>query len=513
MPKHEKGTPLTTDELHALREYMKELQALKDEEPESLLTAEHAAIWDEAIEAYRTTGAIPPKYADRIGVNDITERKHHFEGDRLVFDEGEQVTKGFYDIVHAEWEKKVAELQKKYHDAIVHALNIALFDMETDTPAQSPVTDLIQAVVAAYTLPNHNLPSLGALPNASEFNTLNRILLTNGALKKSGVTRSERITTERRTDDGVTTVRYTRSNRGDKHIITITNADVLLKKNNRHIKKLLPFTLQKMQQQSFPSKVAVDLDELVSLGMYSTADNAWRGLSAFAQAMENIDIHWQRKVTTRATKKGEKTTTTTVEEGGVLIYHRKRRQNIGYLSVNEEFPIAALAREYTVFPSWAYSLPIAAFDLVLYIFYVARMQKDDILRTGGFNLSLQAIHERLGLPTVKEVEVNMHRKYKERIRQPIEDAIEAIETTVAQSDAAGKFFITPMTNDDATDIKEWLQGYIRIDLKDEYAATFRTIAEHKQAHIEAAEKAKVKAIAEAQAKQELQGDQGAPSAP
>ena len=36
---------------------------------------------------------------------------------------------------------------------------------------------------------------------------------------------------------------------------------------------------------------------------------------------------------------------------------------------------------------------------------------------------------------------------------PIEDAIEAIETTVAQSDAAGKFFITPMTNDDATGIK------------------------------------------------------------
>lgn len=496
MPKYVKGTPLTTEELHALREYMKEMQALQAEEPEEL-TAEQ---WDEAWQTIQTTGEIPPKYADRIGVNDITERKHHFEGDRLVFDEGEQVSKAFYDIVHAEWEKKIAALNRKYNDAIIHALNVALFDMETDTATPSPVTDIIQTVIAAYTMPHRNLPSLGALPNASEFNTLNRILLTNGALKKSGVTRSERITTERRTDDGVTTVRYTRSNRGDKHIITITNADVLLKKNNRHIKKLLPFTLQKMQQQSFPSKVAVDLDELVSLGMYSTTDNAWRGLSAFAQAMENIDIHWQRKATT---KNGDKTTTTTVEEGGVLIYHRKRRQSIGYLSVNEEFPIAALAREYTVFPSWAYALPIAAFDLVLYIFYVARMQKDDILRTGGFNLSLQAIHERLGLPTVKEVETKMHRKYKERIRQPIEEAIEAIEEAVSQSDAAGKFYITPMTNDDA-DIKEWLQGYIRIDLKDEYAATFRTIADHKQKKIEAAEKAKIKAIAEAEAKKDAE---------
>lgn len=497
---NQKATPLTTEELHALREYMKEMQALQAEEPEQL-TAEQ---WDEAWQTIQATGVVPPKYADRIGVNPITERKHHFEGDRLVYDKGEQVTNAYYDIVHEAWNAKVAALNKKYHDEIVRALNIALFEMESDNSMPQPVNDLIQSVVTAYTMPNHNLPTLGALTNASEFNTLNRILLSNGALKKSTVTRSEKITTERRTDDGVTTVRYTRSNRGDKHIITITNADVLLKKNNRHIKKLLPFTLQKMQQQSFPSKVAVDLEELVSLGMYSTTDNAWRGLSAFAKAMENIDIHWQRKVTTRkATKNGDKATTTTVEEGGVLIYHRKRRQNIGYLSVNEEFPIAALAREYTVFPSWAYALPIKAFDLALYIFYVARMQKDDILNTGGFNLSLQAIHERLGLPTVKEVETKMNRKYKERIRQPIEEAIEAIEEAVLQSDAAGKFFITPMTNDDA-DIKEWLQGYIRIDLKEEYAATFRTIADHKQKKIEAAEKAKIKAIAEAEAKKEAE---------
>ena len=505
MAEHQKETPLSMEELHSLREYIKELQSLQAEEPERL-TAEQ---WDEAWQTIQTTGIIPPKYADRIGTNDIIT---HYTPSKGYITEGIPQT-GYYDIVWETWNEKVIALNKKYHNEIIHALNIALFDMQNDQSLPRPINDLIQSVVTAYTMPNHNLPSLGALTNASEFNTLNRILLSNGTLKKSSVTRSENIKTERRTNDGITTVRYTRSNRGNKHIITITNADVLLKKNNRHIKKLLPFTLQKMQQQSFPSKVAIDLEELVSLGMYSTTDNAWRGLSVFAKAMENIDIHWQRKVTTRATKKGDKSTTGTIEEGGVLIYHRKRRQNIGYLSVNEEFPIAVLAKEYTVFPSWAYSLPIKAFDLVLYIFYVARMRKEDIYMTGSFNLSLQAIHERLGLPTVKEVETKMNRKYKERIRQPIEEAIEAIEETVSHSDAAGKFFITPMTNDDSTDIKEWLQGYIRIDLKNEYAATFRTIAEHKQKHIKAVEKAKVKAIAEAQAKQELQAKQGNSVAP
>ena len=36
MEHYQKGTPLTTEELHALREYMKEMQALQAEEPERL---------------------------------------------------------------------------------------------------------------------------------------------------------------------------------------------------------------------------------------------------------------------------------------------------------------------------------------------------------------------------------------------------------------------------------------------------------------------------------------------
>ena len=62
MPKYVKGTPLTTEELHALREYMKEMQALKDEEPENLMTAEHAALWDEVMEALEES--VPATPAD-----------------------------------------------------------------------------------------------------------------------------------------------------------------------------------------------------------------------------------------------------------------------------------------------------------------------------------------------------------------------------------------------------------------------------------------------------------------
>lgn len=177
MKRYQTGTPLTTEELHALREYIKALQALTNEEPEQLTTEQ----WDEAFATIQTTGVVPPKYADRIGTNKIVT---HYTPSKGYIPDGIPQT-AYYDIVHAEWEKKVSDLQKKYHDAIVHALNIALFDMETDTATPSPVTDLIQTVVAAYTMPNHNLPSLGALTNASEFNTLNRILLSNGALKKA----------------------------------------------------------------------------------------------------------------------------------------------------------------------------------------------------------------------------------------------------------------------------------------------------------------------------------------
>ena len=109
-------------DIQALREYQKAIGELEAREPERL----PHEIWDKLLPQIQATGQVPAEYRDRIGVNDVKERKHHFEGDRLVFDEGEQISIGYYDIEWDRWNEELGELHAKYHDAITKALRYAL---------------------------------------------------------------------------------------------------------------------------------------------------------------------------------------------------------------------------------------------------------------------------------------------------------------------------------------------------------------------------------------------------
>ena len=94
----------------------------------------------------QATGQVPAEYRDRIGVNDVKERKHHFEGDRVVFEDGEQITKGYYDIVWERWNAERGQIEAKYHDVIIKALRYALSSDNSGTEAQ-PVIELLRQII------------------------------------------------------------------------------------------------------------------------------------------------------------------------------------------------------------------------------------------------------------------------------------------------------------------------------------------------------------------------------
>ena len=71
---------LTKKDLAELQAYQAAIREWKGREPERL----SAEVWDEVWPSLQK-GVIPEEYRDRIGSNPITERKHHFEGDRLVW--------------------------------------------------------------------------------------------------------------------------------------------------------------------------------------------------------------------------------------------------------------------------------------------------------------------------------------------------------------------------------------------------------------------------------------------
>lgn len=142
----DKSTELTAADIALLQEYLTAIEEVHKREPERL----PVEVWDKVWPEIQATGQVPAEYRDRIGVNNVTERKHHFEGDRVVFEDGTQTTKGYYDIVWERWNSERGQIEHKYHDAIVKALRVILAKgMQTgDDDEKQTIIDLLQQLIA-----------------------------------------------------------------------------------------------------------------------------------------------------------------------------------------------------------------------------------------------------------------------------------------------------------------------------------------------------------------------------
>lgn len=335
------------------------------------------------------------------------------------------------------------------------------------------------------------LAPLGSVPNGDALGWLYRVVSNGTRLKHSNGNRHESIIEQRKGNE----VRYTRTNKqnGSTFTVGFAQADKYLLKTNKTFKKLLLFSLQKLAAQNEPVEVGFSLQELVDLGMYSTTSNAIRGIKEF--------FAQQKQTTISGTfQKGRKTIR---EEGGILFYHYHIENGYVKLSVNENFNLDFITNYYTVFPRFAYALSINAFSLVRYIFFLARQNTQPIRDKGKFTISLDAVRENLGLPAPEDVK---NRRYRQLIIEPIEQAIEEIENalqTVPEAKNYG-FTITPVVSDTGN-INQWLEGYLEIGLKDDFAETFIRLAVKKEAQREKWAKLKSAELAKLAAKKEASG--------
>ncbi len=513
----------TNEDIKALREYVDSLDALTQEEPKGKLTPEE---WDEAMKEIHRTGKIPAKYAGRIGENEVEVR----DGlERVLDDNGEPILnrngdprykhvvydkpkkqKGYYDIADEAHNAKYSRLEKEYHDSIIKALQ-AYFE-RTKGKEQDPrgtgiaaiITELLEDPVIKRELEKEaaagkltTLAPLGSVPNGDSLNWLFRVISASKGgriVQANPANRHEEITAQQYGDK----VRFTRTNKqnGTTAIVEMDQADKYLSKTNKTFTKVLLFTLQKMTAQNFPLEVGFSLQELVDLGMYSNTSNAGRAVKEFFA---------QQKLTTISgtVKKGRKII---VEEGGVLFYHYRLKNGYVTLSVNENFNMEFIANYFTIFPRFAYALSNNAFSLVRYIFFLARQNTQAIKKKGTFTISLEAVRENLGLPSVDDVK---NRRYRQLIIEPIEKAIEEIEAalqTVPEAKEYG-FTITPHGTD-TSNINEWLQGFLEIGLKGDFAETFVRLATKAEKDrvqwekVKQAELARIAARAEAKEAQE-----------
>ena len=516
---------ITSKDIEAIREYRDKLEALDKETPPDKLTPEE---WDEALKEIQRTGKIPAKYAGRIGENEIEvrdgmERMLDDNGEPLLDENGEprfrhvvydtpQKRKAYYDIADEAHNAKYNRLEKEYHDSIIKALQ-AYFE-RTKGKEQDPrgtgiaaiITELLEDPVIKRELEKEvkaaqktALAPLGSVPNGDSLNWLYRVLSSSKGgrmVTESNGNRHEKITAQQYGDK----VRFIRENKqnGSTVIVEIDQADKYLRKTNKTFTKILLFALQKMTAQNNPLEVGFSLQELVDLGMYYDTSTARRAVKEFFS---------QQKLTTLSgtVKKGRKTVK---EEGEILFYHYKINNGFVTLSVNENFNLDFIANYFTVFPRFAYALSNNAFSLVRYIFFLARQNTQAIKEKGTFTISLEAVRENLGLPSVEDVK---NRKYRQFIIEPIEKAIEEVEEallTVPEAKEYG-FTITPYGTD-TSNIRVWLQGYLEIGLNGDFAETFIRLAT--KAEKDRAQWAKIKQaeLAKIAARQEAKEAQDAP---
>lgn len=132
---------LTKKDLAELQAYQAAIREWSGREPEKL----SSKVWDDVWPSLQK-GVIPEEYKDRIGANTFQDRNHHFEGDRLVMDEGEYTATGYTDLVWEAWNSEGVAINRQYDKVIRKALKIALADKTTE--GMVSVAEILERITA-----------------------------------------------------------------------------------------------------------------------------------------------------------------------------------------------------------------------------------------------------------------------------------------------------------------------------------------------------------------------------
>lgn len=270
--------------------------------------------------------------------------------------------------------------------------------------------------------------------------------------------------------------------KSQKASVTIELADIdKLTGSNKPAKKLFVLALIKANEQAIydgvltKDYVSFPLQELVEIGFYKSLRSARTGFNAGADTLTSLKIkgHIQR-----TKKRGS-----TIDALEVLFTGAKIDKNQCYLRLNYAIDWSFIAQYFTILPRYYFRLPNRASDLLYYIFFLARQHTRDIEERGYFTISFRAIQQRLQLPS----EVGSPNPQRD-IKQPIETAIEELETEHSRLYGNTEFSLLPVC-DDTAPIAEYLNnGYLQVGLTGAFAETFIAISKDTAKQIETAQK-------------------------
>lgn len=244
---------------------------------------------------------------------------------------------------------------------------------------------------------------------------------------------------------------YDYINAQSNYQVVIDDLKALISKKSISVRKTFNFILIKANQQNKPRVISFNLEEYQKMAGYKTKNSAYRGAIRNFETLRGISIG--------------KSSSNYSKSNYIVSYiftALKISYNQCYVECNPSI-IETLCEYYTLFPTWAGELNTKAYDLLDYIFYMARQSQNlkNIKDKNIFNVSLKSINENIGGHDPGETQ-----RHTEYIINPILDAIEEIEETQAAADRTN-IKITPIYNHDYKNAYDFLEGYLEIELDDE----------------------------------------------
>lgn len=255
---------------------------------------------------------------------------------------------------------------------------------------------------------------------------------------------------------------YTRETDEYTYLVEVREADKIFTRQGNQFTKMLTFSMQHWKEEGYPGRVSFPLDDMVQARMYSTQANARVGATTFLRQLSSISM--KRKLNKNRSWIGSNVIT----DWGIV-------NNVVFFDINPSVPNYLLAEFTSELPDWAYDLSPSAFNLLLKITGQARQSGKQIKETGHFDLRVDTVRAFMGLPSPTEV---TGRKYKERIKDPIENALEEIEETSMRHRGEWPIQITP-TWDEGEDIEAYLAERLVVKLPDSVQQGYVEIAERK----------------------------------
>lgn len=263
--------------------------------------------------------------------------------------------------------------------------------------------------------------------------------------------------------------------------VTIELADIdKLTGSNKPAKKLFVLALIKANEQSIhdglltKNYVTFPLQELIDTGFYKTRQSARRGFNDGMDILTGLKVKGHIQI---PKKKG-----TSIDALEVLFTGARIDRGQCTIFLNERINWSFIAQYFTILPRYYFRLPNRASDLLYYIFYLARQRTRDIEEKGYFTIKFRSIQHRLQLPS----EIGNGNPYR-TIKEPIDTAIEELETQHSIFYNNTEFRLLPVCNEKAP-ISEYLDnGYLQVSLSGSFAEAFIELSKNQEKKFEASQ--------------------------